>query len=194
VGDQAEPLLPGLGPRPGLDLQATARRAGAAIWLDERLFEILGGWVASVPEPEAKVLVATQSAHHGWHAGLWAERLPSLHDVDPASWVGPAPGAEAVLNRLAAADGTIERLVGVHRVVLPRLVAAHAEHLDACSPVADGPTMRTLRLVLQDEGEDQRAGERLLQRLLRSQGDVERAAAHQALIESLLVEGGPLLG
>jgi len=192
VGDQAEPLRLGLGR--GLGLQATARRAGAAIWLDERLFEILGGWVATTAEPEVKLLVAAQSAHHGWHAGLWAERLPSLHDVDPASWVAPAPGVEAAVDRIATADGTIERLVGVHRVVLPRLAAAHAEHLDACSPVADGPTIRTLRLVLQDEWEDQRAGEHLLQRILRSRDDVERAAAHQASVEALLVAGGPVLG
>jgi len=186
VGDQAVPLC--------LSLHATARRAGAACWLDGRLFEILGGWVASVPEPEVKLAVAAQAAHHGWHATLWAERLPSLHDVDPASWVVPASGVEAAIARLAGADGSVDRLVGVHRVLLPRLSAAHAEHLDACSPVADGPTLRTLRFVLHDERQDQRAGEHLLQRILRSRVDVERAAAHQAVVESLLVEAGPLLG
>lgn len=186
MGAQAEPT--------GLDLHATARRAGAARWLDARLFEILGGWVASVPEPEVKIALATQAGHHGWHATLWDERLPTLHDVDPAAWVAPAPGVEPAVALLAGADRTVERLVGVHRVLLPRLVAAHAEHLDRASPVADGPTIRTLRLVLSDEVEDQRAGERLLQARLRSRADVERAAAHQAAIESLLVEAGPLLG
>ena len=177
-----------------LDLHATARRAGAARWLDGRLFEILGGWVTSVAEPEVKVLLATQSAHHGWHASLWDERLPTLHDVDPASWIGPAPGVEAVVARLAEATGTIERLVGVHRALLPRLAAAHADHLERTSAVADGPTIRALRLVLQDEHEDQRAGERLLHRLLGTAGDVDRAATQQAAIEALLVEAGPLLG
>lgn len=177
-----------------LDLRAAARRAGAARWLDARLFEILGGWVASVPEPEVKILLATQSAHHGWHVALWDERLPSLHDVDPASWIGPAPGVAPAVAALAEATGTVERLVGVHRVLLPRLAAAHADHLERASPVADGPTVRTLRFVLQDEQEDQRAGERLLHQLLQTRADVERAAAHQAAVESLLVEAGPLLG
>jgi hypothetical protein len=177
-----------------LDLHATARRAGAARWLDARLFEVVGGWVASVPEPAVKIAFSTQAAHHGWHATLWAERLPSLHDVDPGDWVAAAPGVEPALARLSEATGTVERLVGMHRVLLPRLAAAHAEHFEAASPVADGPTLRTLRLVLQDELEDQRAGERLLQSLLRRRADVERAAAHLALIETLLVEAGPLLG
>lgn len=180
--------------RPVLDLHATARRAGAARWLDGRLFEILGGWVASVPEPEVKIFLATQSAHHGWHASLWEERLPTLHDVEPASWIGPAPGVEPAVAKLAEATTTVERLVGVHRVLLPRLAAAHAEHLEKANPVADGPIIRTLRLVLQDEHEDQRSGERLLHDLLRTPADVERAAAQQAAVESLLVEAGPMLG
>lgn len=186
MGDQADPAGP--------DLQATARRAGAARWIDARLFEVLGGWVPSVPEPEVKIVLATQASHHGWHAQLWAERLPTLHGVDPSSWVEPAPGVEPAITLLAAAEGTVERLVGLHRVLLPRLAAAHAEHLAAASPVADGPTIRTLRLVLQDEVEDQRTGERLLQPLLRTRADVERAAACQVEIESLLAEAGPLLG
>lgn len=188
MGDPAGPAPP------WMDLQATARRAGAARWLDARLFEVLGGWVPTVPEPEVKIAVATHSAHHGWHASLWDERLPTLHDVDQASWIAAAPGVEAVIERIAAATDTVERLVGVHGVLLPRLSAAHAAHLTSASPVSDGPTIRTLRLVLQDELEDQRAGERLLQSLLRSPDAVERAARHHAAIESRLVEAGSLLG
>lgn len=177
-----------------LDLHATARRAGSAQWLDARLFEILGGWVASVPEPEVKITCATHAAHHGWHASLWASSLPTLHDVDPASWARPASArVEEAVEVIAGATGTLERLVGVHRVLLPRLSFAHTEHLEAASPVADGPTSRTLRLVLSDEAQDQLVGERLLQRLLGTRADVSRAAAHQAAVEALLVEAGPLL-
>jgi len=178
-----------------LDLHATARRAGAARWLDARLFEIVGGWVAAVPEPEVKIALAAQASHHGWHATLWGERLPTLHGVDPASWVGPpSAGVEQAVELLGTASGTVERLAGLHRALLPRLAAAHASHLDSASPVADAPTIRTLRLVLRDEVEDQQAGERLLQGLLGAAADVERAAAQQAAVESLLAEAGPLLG
>lgn len=177
-----------------LDLHATARRAGSAQWLDARLFEILGGWVASVPEPEVKITFATHAAHHGWHASLWVSRLPTLHEVDPASWARPASArVEEAVEVIAGATGTLERLVGVHRVLLPRLSAAHTEHLEAASPMADGPTSRTLRLVLSDEAPDQLVGERLLQRLIVSRADASRAAAHQAAVEGLLVEAGPLL-
>ncbi len=188
MGDPARPE-----PAP-LDLHATAARAGAARWLHGRLFEILGGWVATVPEPAVKITLATEASHHGWHATLWDERLPTLHDVDPAGWIAAPPGVEVALARLAQADTTVERLVGVHRVLLPRLAVAHGEHLEGASAVSDGPTVRTLHLVLADVLADQRAGERLLQSLLRTRADVERAAASQATVESLLVEAGPILG
>ena len=179
---------------PALDLHATARRAGAARWLHARLFELAGGWVATVADPEAKIALATHSAHHGWHAGLWGARLPTLHGVDPDTWVRPASaGVEEAVATLAGAPTTIERLAGLHRCLLPRLWAAHADHLERASAVADAPTIRTLRLVLSDLVEDQRAGERLLQRLLVDPVDIRRAAERQAGLECLLVAAGPLL-
>ena len=95
---------------------------------------------------------------------------------------------------LAGAPGSVERLAGVHRALLPRLSAAHAAHLEVTSAVADAPTMRTLRLVLADQDEDRRGGDRLLQGLLVGRDDVERAAAQVAALEWLLVQAGPLLG
>lgn len=173
-----------------LDLHASARQAGSARWLDARLFEILGGWVASVPEPQVKVAFASQSHHHGWHAGLWGERLPTLHDVDPATWVAPAPGLEEVMDFLAGATDTIDRLVGVSRVLLPRMSAAHTRHLQVASPVSDGPTLRTLRQVLRDETEDQQTGQRLLDGLLVSPTEQVRAGLFQTVSEFRLKDIG----
>ena len=43
---------------PGLfDVEETARRVGNYKWAEMKLFEALGGWVATVPEPTSLVLV-----------------------------------------------------------------------------------------------------------------------------------------
>ena len=49
------------------------------------------------------------------------------------------------------AELTVEKLVGVYRVLLPRKIAAYTTHLQHANPVSDGPTIRALELALHDE-------------------------------------------
>jgi hypothetical protein len=178
-----------------LPLMDAARLIGHYRWVEARLFETMGGWAATVPEPEPKVRLSDDSLHHAWHAELWWDRLPELHDVDPGDFTVPATaGVEAFMAALARPAGTIERLVGVYRVLLPRKVAAYSAHLELASRGTDGPTIRALRLVLADERADWQHGERMIQRLLETSADVAQAARHQAQLEALLVAAGGIAG
>jgi hypothetical protein len=51
-----------------------------------------------------------------------------------------------------------------------------------------------LKFALQDELEDWRDGEMLIQSLIETEEDVERAARHQARLESLMVRAGGVAG
>ena len=165
-----------------------ARVVGGYVWLEERLFEILGGWVSEVAEPEAKLRLAADSQHHAWHAALWRERLPALREIDGDELVAPGrPALVAVVAALRASPTTVEKLAGVYRVVLPHQAALYQRHLDTASAVTDGPTIRALQLVLADELADWRGGEFLLQQMLGSVVGVQRAAAHQGHLEALLI-------
>jgi len=151
---------------PAETLEQSARRIGHHAWIELRLFEILGAWVTAVPELEAKAVLATQSYHHAWHAELWHGLLPSVPHLHAPDLVTPAdPGTAEQIDSLTAATGTVERLSGLYEVVLPGLIAAYTDHLQRTTPVTDGPTIRALRLVLADEEEDARTGERVLQAL-----------------------------
>jgi hypothetical protein len=127
------------------------------------------------------------------HARL-IDALASPREPDPPGEADrpPEPGQRGEVDRppeqdrAVQADSTIERLAGLYRVVLPRLIASYTDHLSRTTAVADGPTIRALRLVLADEIEDWRAGEILVQELLRTPDDVDRACAHQARLERLL--------
>ena len=48
-----------------------------------KLFEALGGWVATVPELDVKMRLGTHCYHHAWHAELWHKRLPELREMNP---------------------------------------------------------------------------------------------------------------
>ena len=178
-----------------LGIEELARRLGRCRWVELRLFEVLGGWVTSVPEPEVKHLLAVHGPHHAWHAELWHDRRPRLAHLPADELVAPAtPEVAELLDAVAAAEGTVERLVGAYRVVLPALVAAYSAHLDRCREPTDGPIARSLRFALADEVEHWRQGEVLLQRLLRTANDVARAADHQSRLQQLLAVAGGIAG
>lgn len=184
---------------PGLfDVEESARRVGAYKWLELRLFEALGGWVATVPELDVKLVLGRHCYHHAWHAELWHKRLPELREMNPDRLTRPA-NAELVtfveaLTEPEAPELTIEKLVGVYRVLLPRKIAAYTYHLNATSSITDAPTQRSLRFVLQDEIDDWREGEMLLQSLVETAEEVERAAGRVGELEALMLRAGGIAG
>ena len=93
-----------------------------------------------------------------------------------------------------APEPTIEKLVGVYRVLIPHKIAAYTYHLNNTSNITDAPTQRSLRFALADEFEDWRDGEMLIQSLLETEDEVERAANHQAKLEALIVKAGGIAG
>lgn len=179
-------------------VEESARRVGNYKWIEMRLFEALGGWVATVPELDVKMRLGTHCYHHAWHAELWHKRLPELREMNPERLTAP-PNDElvafvAAMTEPEAADQTIEKLVGAYRVLLPHLIAAYTYHLNNTSTVTDAPTIRSLKFVLQDDFEDWRDGEMLIQSLIETPAEVERAAAHQVKLEKLLLAAGGVTG
>jgi len=179
------------------DVEETARRVGHYKWIEMKLFEALGGWIATVPELDVKMRLGTHCYHHAWHADLWHKRLPELREMNPERLTLPAPGMEAFVEAMTEPEGpdlTIEKLVGVYRVLIPHKIAAYTYHLNNTSTITDAPTIRSLKLALQDEFEDWRDGEMLIQSLIETEEEVDRAAAHQTKLEKLLLAAGGIAG
>jgi hypothetical protein len=179
-------------------VEETARKVGNYKWIEMRLFEVLGGWVATVPELDVKMRLGTYCYKHAWHAELWHKRLPELREMNPERLTQP-PNDEMVafvdaMTEPEAPDQTIEKLVGVFRVLLPHKIAAYTYHLNSTSTITDAPTQRSLRFALADEFEDWRDGEMLIQSLLETEEEVQRAAAHQARLETLMIKAGGIAG
>jgi hypothetical protein len=145
-----------------------------------------------------KIRLGTHCYKHAWHSELWNKRLPELREMNPERLTQPANDAvvrfmEAVAEP-EAPDQTIEKLVGVYRVLIPRKIAAYTYHLNATSPITDAPTIRWLKFILTDEFDDWRDGEMLLQALIRTPEEVDRAAARARAVEALVVEAGGIAG
>jgi hypothetical protein len=184
---------------PGLfTVEESARRVGNYRWIEIKLFEALGGWVATVPELDVKMVLGRHCYHHAWHAELWTKRLPELREMNVERMTVPANAqVERFIDAVRepeAPELTIEKLVGVYRVLLPRKIAAYRYHVHGTSEITDAPTIRSLKFALQDELEDWQDGEMLIQSLLDSDEKVERATARQRALEALIVAAGGIAG
>lgn len=180
------------------DVETSAARVGHYKWIEMRTFEILGGWVATVPELDIKLRLGTHCFHHAWHAELWHKRLPELREMNPERLTAP-PNDELVtlveaMAEPEAPEVTLEKLVGVYRVLIPHKIAAYTYHLNNTSKITDAPTIRSLGFALADEFEDWRDGEMMIQSLIRTPDDVARASAHQARLETLMLAAGGIAG
>jgi hypothetical protein len=179
-------------------VEETARRAGNYKWIEMRLFEALGGWVATVPELDVKLRLGTHCYKHAWHAEMWHKRLPELREMNPDRLTQPANDEIVAFMDAVTEPGdhdlTIEKLVGVYRVLIPHKIAAYTYHLNNTSTITDAPTIRILKLALQDEFEDWRDGEMLLQSLIETEEEVDRAVQHQARLEKLMIKAGGVAG
>jgi hypothetical protein len=179
-------------------VEQTAVRVGHYKWIEMRIFELLGGWVATIGELEVKARLGTHCYHHAFHAELWHKRLPEIADLDPQRLTSPAsPEVEALvwaLGQPERADQTVEKLVGLYRVLLPNLIAAYTFHLNNTSEVSDAPTIRSLNLCLLDDMDEWREGEMMVQSLLTTPEAIDRAAARQAELAKLLLAAGGVVG
>lgn len=179
-------------------VEETARRAGHYKWTEMKLFEALGGWIATVPELDVKMRLGTHCYKHAWHAELWHKRLPELREMNPDRLTLPANDAMVrfieAMTEPEAPEQTIEKLVGVYRVLIPRFISAYTYHTNNTSEITDMPTIRTIKFILQDEFDDLRDGEMLLQSLISTPEEADRAAAHQARLEKIMVEAGGITG
>jgi len=163
-----------------------------------KIFELMGGWVATIPELDIKLRLGTHCYHHAFHSELWHKRLPELREMSPEKVTLPANDEFVsfieALSAPEAPDQTIEKMVGMYRVLLPHLIAAYTYHRNNTSSITDSPTIRSLDFCLQDDMDEWREGEMIVQSLIKTSEDAQRAADHHAKLTSLMLAAGGVTG
>ena len=91
-------------------------------------------------------------------------------------------------------EDTIERLVGIYRVLNPNLISHYSSHVTAANPVYEPPTIRILAKMLEEEKEHVEKGLVLLGDLLDSPEKSRRAGQWQTHLEELLAVSGGVTG
>ena len=162
----------------------------------ERALRALGGWIALTPEISAKLLMGRHVWDLAQHADAFGKRLPELRA--PAQVSEPANSAfAAFMDALEEPEGkeqTVERLVGVYRVLKPHLLATYRDHLERANAVYEPPTRRILERCIEDELRHVAAGETILRHLVSTPPLSERATVWQGRLEGLLAAAGGVTG
>jgi len=131
-------------------VEENARRLTRFFYLERRLAQGLGSWTLAIPDFEVKI---ETGRHLFWHADAARRLRERLHEQEMRLREIDAFRDEEIdsfLDELLSAADTPELLVGVHQVVGKALETAYRHHMDDTCPVADAPTIRTLRAILLD--------------------------------------------
>ena len=162
----------------------------------ERMMRILGGWIALTPELSAKLLIGRHVWDNAQHADLLGRRLPELrspvHVSEPANTAFVA-FMDAV-EEPERPHQTVERVVGVYRVLKPHLLGSYETHLAHANEVYEPPTRRILERCAEDERRHIAAGHVVLRHLLATPALEARAGTWQARLEGLLTAAGGVTG
>lgn len=179
-----------------LEVDESARTVRHYRYVTERMMRMLGGWIALTPELSAKLLFGRHVWDNAQHADAWGRRLPELRAAAQVSEPANARVA-AFMDALEAAEApgqTIERVVGIYRVLKPQLLAAYEAHLASTNAVYEPPTCRILSRCIADERRHVAAGESIVRHLLRTPALAERARACEARLWALLEAAGGVTG
>jgi hypothetical protein len=165
-------------------------------YAEERMMRMMAGWIALTPELPIKLEMARQVYECALHCDALGKRLAELRSQAQVS--RPANEAfVALMNEIEDKEeweDTIERLVGIYRVVKPHLVSHYSAHVTAANPIYEPPTLRILAQLVDDEKRHIERGLVLLDELLNSAEKQRRAAQWQAHLGELLAAAGGVTG
>jgi hypothetical protein len=165
-------------------------------YAEEQMMRIMAGWIALTPELVVKLEFGRQVWDCAQHADILGKRLPELR---ARAQVSEPPNAtfvtfmQTLANREQPAE-TIERLVGIFRVLKPHLLSVYTQHLSACNPVYEPPTIRILERLVRETQEHILKGQILLEDMACTVPTRERAVLWQLELEKQLVAAGGVLG
>jgi 1,2-phenylacetyl-CoA epoxidase catalytic subunit len=164
-------------------------------YAEERMMRMMAGWIALTPEINIKLEMARQVYEDALHADALGKRLPELR-----AQIASKPANDQFVTFMNAIEDkeewtdTIERLVGIYRVLKPHLVSHYSAHVAATNPVYEPPTTRILQRMVEEEKLHIERGSVLLSDLLDSAEKHRRAVNWQAHLEELLANAGGVTG
>lgn len=133
----------------GFTIRQKADRMGGFRFVSVYLMETLARWVPTTPELEAKVLFGRHVWDFAQHADQLGRRTGELRAPLQYSHP-PTDGFQKVLETMASAEGTLERVTGFYDAFLPDLERRYRHHISVIDDIDDEPSLRIIERILPD--------------------------------------------
>lgn len=105
-------------------VRALVEAVGGLAWTEARLFEVVGGWIATTEDDALTVLFSRVSRELGEHAGWWESILPDAVLLEPDAAVrAPSEEMARLPEVLGGLAGDAGRAAALFRVVLPAVAS-----------------------------------------------------------------------
>ncbi len=180
--------------RVGYSVDENVQRLLRYHWTEKRLVEIALARIPATPEWEVKGALSLHQWLAAEHADAWRRRVAEMRHPAPRMDVPPDPALEAFLEQVAAAEDTLDLVVGLYDVAHRALAESYRQHLEQTNPLVDQPTRRPLRFALLEEEETLGWGEAAIAALTRAPAAAARAEAWRTHLRASLAAAGGIAG
>jgi len=175
------------------DVIESAARLANYRYLEIQTMEMIAGWCHTTPEIHIKATMGQHVYEDAQRADQLGRRLAGLRSRRDRA---EAPTDEFVrlCEKIWHASTTIERLIGVYRVLKPHLCSTYLYHAQCCDPYADEATQQLLDTLSTAVQSQINWANGVIDSYLADPVTRKLARAWQAELEEALYESGGVAG
>ncbi len=139
--------------RPGFGVEQASRRLRRMAYAKARLALLAAAHLNSTPEWEVKSALALHAWLDADHCAGLRRRVLELREPEPRLEEVPDARLAAALDEALHSRKTLELLTAIYVVLRPALLEAMKRYLRETNPLADHPSCRLLKRIVQEERE-----------------------------------------
>jgi len=180
--------------RPGLGVDENVELMRRYNWVETRLYQMGAAFINPTPEWEVKGAFSLHLYLDSEHSLALRNRVAELRRPPLYLDQSPDDRLDAFLEEALRAENTIERLVGIFRVIRPALLGAYRSHMTQINPVFDHPTCRLMKIAVEEEEQMIEWGMQAIDVLVRDAEAEQIADKWEAHLTAYLAHAGGVDG
>lgn len=174
-------------------VKENAERLANYRYAEIEIMEMIGGWSVSVIEMPVKINFGYQMWEQAQTTDSIGKRMVELQ-MNLKKTHAPNDDFVRLCEEIWNATDTLHRLVAVYRVMKPHLLTHYIYHLEATDALADNPTQRILKPIIERTKAQIEWGQGMIENLADSPTERRAALEWQTHLEEVLVRVGGVTG